>query len=47
MRGSGQKVHPPALKMKEESPHVASDSGRQVSLTSLKAVGDESKVKGK
>ena len=47
MRGSGQKVRPPALKVKEESPHVASDTGRQVSLTSLKAVGDETKVKGK
>lgn len=47
MRGSGQKVRPPALKVKEESPHVASDTGRQVSLTSLKAVGDETRVKGK
>ena len=47
MRGSGQKNRPPALKVKEESPHVASNTGRQVSLTSLKAVGDETKVKGK
>ncbi|KAL8610962.1 hypothetical protein ACOMHN_042578 [Nucella lapillus] len=43
MRGSGQKVRPSTLKSKEDSPHVAGDGNRQVSLTSLKSVSHEAK----
>ncbi|XP_076464273.1 ribosomal oxygenase 1-like isoform X2 [Babylonia areolata] len=43
MRGSGQKNRPTTLKSKEDSPHVAGDSNRQVSLTSLKSVGNNAK----
>ncbi|KAK7104186.1 ribosomal oxygenase 1-like [Littorina saxatilis] len=47
VRGSGQKGRPPNLKNKEESPHIASNTARQVSLTSLKSVGDEAKAGSK
>ena len=44
MRGSGQKGHPSSLKVREDSPHVAGDSNRQVSLTSLKAITPDPKA---